>query len=44
MKLIYALIRIYNFLLAIIPTIVFYRATVQAEYEWGLLAIAGKVF
>jgi hypothetical protein len=29
-------------LLAIIPSIAFYRATVQPEYKWGMLAIHGK--
>ena len=35
-------VRTYNLLLAILPTLVFYRATVQPEYNWGLLAIHGQ--
>lgn len=41
-KFIYNIFRTYNLLLAILPSIGFYRATVQPEYKWGLLAIHGK--
>lgn len=38
----YNILRAYNLLLSIIPSIAFYRATVQSDYKWGLLAINGK--
>lgn len=38
----YKLVRTYNLLLALLPSIAFYRATVQPDYKWGLLAIHGK--
>lgn len=38
----YKIVRTYNIFLAIIPSIAFYRATVQPEYKWGLLAFQGK--
>lgn len=41
-NILYKIVRTYNLLLAIIPSIAFYRATVQPEYKWGLLAIHGK--
>lgn len=41
-NLLYKIIRTYNLLLAILPAIAFYRATVQPDYKWGLLAIHGK--
>lgn len=41
-SILYKIVRTYNLLLAIIPSIAFYRATVQPEYKWGLLVIHGK--
>jgi len=41
-NILYKIVRTYNLLLAIIPSIAFYRATVQPDYKWGLLAIHGK--
>lgn len=38
----YKTIRTYNLLLSIIPSIAFYRATVQPDYTWGLLVFHGK--
>lgn len=38
----YNAIRTYNLFLAILPTLAFYRATVQPEYKWGLLALQGQ--
>ncbi len=38
----YKIIRIYNLFLAIIPSIAFYRATVQPDYNWGFLIIDGR--
>lgn len=40
-SILYKVVRTYNLLLAIIPAIAFYRATVQPEYKWGLLVING---
>jgi len=41
MKNLYKFIRTMNLLVAIIPVIALYRATVQPAYNWGLLAIEG---
>lgn len=41
-RILYTIVRTYNLLLAIIPAIAFYRATVQPDYKWGLLVIHGK--
>lgn len=41
-NILYKIVRTYNLLLAIIPSIAFYRATVQPDYKWGLLAVHGK--
>lgn len=38
----YNAVRTYNLFLAILPTLAFYRATVQPEYKWGLLALQGQ--
>lgn len=37
----YKILRTFNLLMAIIPTIAIYRATVQDSYKWGLLPLEG---
>jgi len=37
----YKIVRTFNLLFAILPSLAFYRATVQPDYNWGLLAISG---
>lgn len=41
-NILYKIVRTYNLLLAIIPSIAFYRATVQPDYKWGMLIVQGK--